>query len=102
MTTEEPIPETNTDEPEETTAVIEAIPTPVVPSEPESKKRWYVVKVATAREESIKAAILRKIKIEGLEEYFGQIVIPVERITEVKKTKETKKDGEKITKEKRV
>jgi len=70
-------------------------------SETDSKKRWYVVKVATAREESIKAAIERKIKIEGLEPYFGQIVIPVERITEVKKVKETK-NGEKVTKEKRV
>lgn len=69
--------------------------------ESESKKRWYVVKVATSREESIKAAIERKIKIEGLEQYFGQIVIPVERITEVKKVRETK-NGEKVTKEKRV
>lgn len=67
----------------------------------ESRKHWYVVKVATAREESIKAAIERKIKIEGLEQFFGQIVIPVERITEVKKVKESK-NGEKVTKEKRV
>jgi transcriptional antiterminator NusG len=76
----------------------------VVPAEPvaeASKKRWYVVKVASGREESIKAAIERMIKIEGLEEFFGQIVIPVERVTEVKKVKETK-NGEKITKEKRV
>lgn len=66
-----------------------------------SKKKWYVVKVASGREESIKAAIERMVKIEGLEQFFGQIVIPVERITEVKKVKETK-NGEKITKEKRV
>jgi len=76
---------------------------PATPSEPavESKKKWYVVKVASGREESIKAAIERKIKIEGLEEFFGQIVIPVERVTEVKKVRETK-NGEKVTKEKRV
>ena len=60
-----------------------------------------MVKVASGREESIKAAIERMVKIEGLEEFFGQIVIPVERITEVKKVKETK-NGEKITREKRV
>ena len=66
-----------------------------------SKKAWYVVKVASGREESIKAAIERKIKMENLEGLFGQIVIPVERITEVKKVRETK-NGEKITKEKRV
>jgi transcriptional antiterminator NusG len=71
------------------------------PAEEPNPKRWYVVKVASGREESIKAAILRKVKIDGLEPYFGQIVIPVERITEVKKVKEVK-NGEKITREKRV
>ena len=68
---------------------------------PVSNKKWYVVKVTSGREESIKAAIERRVKIEGLEPLFGQIVIPVERVTEVKKVKETK-NGERITKEKRV
>lgn len=71
------------------------------PEQPVNNKRWYVVKVTSGREESIKAAVERRVKIEGLEEYYGQIVIPVERITVVKKVKETK-NGEKITKEKRV
>lgn len=47
-------------------------------------KRWYVVKVQSGREESIKDAIERRVKIEGLEEFFGQIIIPVERVTEVR------------------
>ena len=68
---------------------------------PESKKKWYVVKVQSNREETIKAAIERKVKIEGLEEFFGQIAIPVEQVTSVKKVTE-KKNGEKVTKEKRV
>ena len=66
-----------------------------------TNKKWYVVKVTSGREESIKKAIERQVKIEGLEEFFGQVVIPVERVTEVKKVKETK-NGEKVTKEKRV
>jgi len=49
-----------------------------------SKKRWYVVKVQSGREESIKEAIERRVKIEGLEEFFGQIVIPVEKVTEMR------------------
>ena len=48
------------------------------------KKRWYVVKVQSGREESIKEAIERRVKIEGLEEFFGQIVIPVEKVTEMR------------------
>ena len=76
-------------------------PAPAAPAVPESNKKWYVIKVTSNREESIKAAIERRVRIEGLEEFFGQIVIPVERTTVVKKVKETK-NGEKITKEKRV
>ena len=76
-------------------------PDPEAEAEPESKKKWYIIKVTSGREESIKAAIERKIKIEGLEEYFGQVYIPVEKVTEVKKVRETK-NGERITKEKRV
>ena len=75
---------------------------------PVSNKRWYVVKVASGREESIKAALMRKAKVENLEEFFSDpakledsLIIPVERITEVRKVKETK-NGEKVTKEKRV
>jgi len=85
--------------------VVEAAAVPPVVDEANAGKnpnfKWYVVKVASGREESIKAAIERRMKIENLEEFVGQIVIPVERVTEVKKVKETK-NGEKITKEKRV
>lgn len=52
-----------------------------------SKKHWYVVKVQSGREESIKDAIERRVKIEGLEEFFGQIIIPVERVTEMRNSK---------------
>jgi transcriptional antiterminator NusG len=85
----------------ETEKTTEAIETPVAPSAPDSLKKWYVIKVTSGREESIKAAIERKVKIENIEEHFGQIVIPVERVTTVKKIRETK-NGEKTTKEKRV
>lgn len=73
----------------------------VVPADPVSNKKWYIVKVTSGREESIKAAIERRVKIEGLEEFFGEVYIPVEEVIEVKKVKETK-NGEKITKERRV
>jgi len=56
-----------------------AAPAEVVPS----NKRWYVVKVQSGREESIKDAIERRVKIEGLEEFFGQILIPTEKVVEM-------------------
>jgi transcriptional antiterminator NusG len=52
-----------------------------------SNKNWYVVKVQSGREESIKDAIERRVKIEGLEEYFGQVIIPVERVAEMRNGK---------------
>jgi transcriptional antiterminator NusG len=51
-----------------------------------------VVKVQSGREESIKDAIERRVKIEGLEEFFGQIIIPVEKVTEMRGGKRVVKD----------
>src|SRR5262249_8128796 len=63
---------------------------------PENKKHWYVVKVQSGREDTIKEAIERRVRKEGLEEFFGQIVIPVEKITEVKQDK----NGKRVTRTK--
>src|SRR5205807_2377433 len=64
-----------------------APPEAAVVAEPPSNKHWYVVKVQSGREETIKEAIERKVKIEGLEEYFGQIYIPTEKVTEMRNSK---------------
>jgi transcriptional antiterminator NusG len=57
-----------------------------------SNKHWYVVKVQSGREESIKDAIERRVKIEGLEDYFGQIIIPVERVTMMRNGKRVQRE----------
>jgi transcriptional antiterminator NusG len=57
------------------------------PATEPSNKRWYVVKVQSGREESIKEAIERRVKIEGLEDYFGKIIIPIEKYTEIRNNK---------------
>jgi len=46
-----------------------------------------VVKVQSGREESIRDSIERRVKIEGLQEFYGKIHIPVERVTEVRNNK---------------
>src|SRR5262249_50302348 len=74
-----------------------AEPEPVAAAAPpENKKKWYVVKVQSNREDTIKEAIERRVKKEGLEEFYGQIVIPVEKYTEVKQDK----NGRKVTRTK--
>jgi transcription termination/antitermination protein NusG len=64
----------------------EALAAAQSPAVPDSKN-WYIVKVQSGREESIKSAIERRVKIEGLEEHFGGIKIPMERVSELRNGK---------------
>lgn len=50
----------------------------------ESKLQWFVLKVQTNREKSIRDSLERRVNREGLEDYFGQIIIPTEKIVETK------------------
>jgi transcription termination/antitermination protein NusG len=68
---------------------------PAAPAPEESKKHWYVVKVQSGREESIREAIERRVKIEGLEEYFSKIIIPVEKTAEMR-------NGKRVVKERKL
>src|SRR5882672_5289005 len=62
------------------------------PAPDRSNLQWYVVKVQSGREESIKEAIERRVKIEGLQDSFGQIIIPVEKVTEMRNNKRVVKE----------
>lgn len=48
---------------------------------------WYVLKVQSGREDTIRDALERRVKIHGLEPYFGRIVVPKEKITEIRNNK---------------
>src|SRR5262245_6445704 len=93
MSDEQPTPPEETPSPAEPEAAAAEQPSPAEtatatavaePAEPPSKKKWYVVKVQSGREDSIKANLERRIKLENLEPYVGRVVIPVEKITEVR------------------
>ena len=49
-------------------------------------KDWYILKVQVNREESIRDALQRRVKIAGLERYFDDIVVPTEDIAEFNKS----------------
>ena len=68
-----------------------AEPVDGAPAQPDNKQ-WYVVKVQSGREESIKESIERRVKIDGLEDCFGQIIIPVEKVTEMRNNKRVVKE----------
>ena len=64
-----------------TPPVEEAAP---APEEPLPPMEWYILKVASNREESIREALRRRVTIGGLDSLFGESVVPIERITEVR------------------
>ncbi len=45
---------------------------------------WFVLKVQTNRERTIRDALLKKVKLEGLGEFFGEIVIPSEKVVDTR------------------
>jgi transcriptional antiterminator NusG len=42
-------------------------------------KQWYVLRVASNREEQVRQALERKVKIEGLEDRIGRVLVPMDR-----------------------
>ncbi|MDX1944221.1 MAG: transcription termination/antitermination NusG family protein, partial [Pirellulaceae bacterium] len=47
---------------------------------------WFILKVQVNREDSIKDALWRRIKMNGLEKYFKEVVVPTEDVAEFTKT----------------
>jgi len=45
---------------------------------------WYILKVQSNREESIREGMLRRVAIQGLNRYFGEVIVPTEKVTEFK------------------
>jgi transcription termination/antitermination protein NusG len=60
---------------------------PLDDDEPAPELVWYVLKVQSSREDTIRDALERRVKIQGLQRYFGRIVVPTEKITEIRNNK---------------
>ena len=55
-------------------------------------KKWYVLKTINGKENKIKAYIEDEIQYQGLQEHLGQIVVPMEKVIQIK-------DGKKVQRE---
>jgi transcriptional antiterminator NusG len=49
------------------------------------EKQWFVLHTLTGQEQKVKESIRRRIKQEEMEEYLDEVVIPTEKVSEVKK-----------------
>ena len=59
-------------------------PEPEAEEDEERKMDWYILKVQSNREDSIRDGLLRRVKIAGLEDFFGEVIVPTEKVTEFK------------------
>ena len=51
-----------------------------------AEMNWYILKVQVNREKSICDALLRRVKIEGKESFFEEILVPEEKVRQYSKT----------------
>jgi transcription termination/antitermination protein NusG len=68
------------EEPEDERGPIEEI---AIVDEP-PKMNWYILKVQSNREESIRESLKRRVAVAGLDRYFGEIIVPTEMVSEFK------------------
>jgi len=55
-------------------------------------KRWYVVHAYSGFEKSVKRSLEERIERSGLQEYFGDILVPTEEVVEMKDGQKRKSD----------
>ena len=56
------------------------------PVEDEITMNWYILKVQVNREKGICEALMRRVKVAGIERYFGEILVPTEDVREFSKS----------------
>lgn len=49
-----------------------------------SEKKWYVVQAFSQYESKVRQTLLEHIKLHGMEEHFGEILVPTEEIVEMR------------------
>jgi len=52
-------------------------------------KNWYVLRVASNREDQVRDALERKLKIENLGDLIGRILVPTEEVVELRNGKKS-------------
>ena len=53
-------------------------------SEKPLEKRWYVLRVQSNKEDHVRESLERRVKIAGMEELISRVLVPTEKVTEIK------------------
>jgi transcriptional antiterminator NusG len=51
---------------------------------PAAGMEWFILKVQSNREDSIRETLLRRISMQGMNELFGEVIVPKEQVTDFK------------------
>jgi transcriptional antiterminator NusG len=57
-----------------------------------SEQNWYVIRVHSGKEEKVKESLERTVKAKSLENEISRIIVPIEKITEIRGGKKTVKE----------
>ena len=57
-----------------------------------SEKKWYVIKTVAGQELKVKDYIEREIQYQNLNDYVGQIVVPMEKVIQIRNGKKYQKE----------
>ncbi|WP_026376735.1 transcription termination/antitermination protein NusG [Aestuariibacter salexigens] len=49
-----------------------------------SEKKWYVVQAFSGYEARVQKTLLEHIKMHGMEDYFGEVLVPTEEVVEMR------------------
>ena len=49
------------------------------------EKQWFVIHTLTGQEVKVRESILRRLQIEEMEDYIDEVIIPTEKVSEVRK-----------------
>jgi transcriptional antiterminator NusG len=59
------------------------------PAASDPNLRWYVVRVQSGREESVKDGLLRRVNAAGLQPKITNVIVPTEKVTEIRSGRKT-------------
>ena len=55
-------------------------------------KKWYVVRAVSGQENKVKEYIEREIAHEGLEDFIDQVLVPTEKVIQIRNGKKVNKE----------
>lgn len=62
---------------------------------PDPNRKWYVVRVQSGREEQVRDGLVRRVKAAGLEDSITSVIVPTEKVTEIRGGRKTVREKKK-------